>query len=130
MPETPEMFAERGEEIYETVRAEYEQAYPGQYVAVDVALQKLHVAPTPEGAIDAARAGNPNGKFHLIRVGARGAFKVSSLMAARNASGQFDPDNGNPYIEIEVSGALAVPAVKVRALMDTGFSGFLLVPQE
>ena len=36
-------------------------------------------------------------------------------------------DNGSPVIEIEVSGPIN-PARKMTAVIDTGFSGFLLLP--
>lgn len=41
-------------------------------------------------------------------------------------TGSFD-DNGSPTIEIEVSGPVHSPR-KMTAMVDTGFSGFLLLP--
>jgi hypothetical protein len=83
--ESPEILAAKGEQIYEKVRKDYEATHPGQYVAIDVTTGKLYPAPNSEDALEAARADSPNGIFHLVRVGARGAFKVSSMM--RSADG-------------------------------------------
>lgn len=74
----PKAIAERGEEIYDKkFRSSYESTYPGQFVAIDVITEEAYVANSPLAALELARAKSPKGLFHLIRVGAAGAFRVS-----------------------------------------------------
>jgi len=73
----PKQIAEKGEEIYKKYQAAYEQEHPGKYVAIDVKTEKLYVADTAVEALKTARADNALGIFHLVRVGAAGAFRVS-----------------------------------------------------
>lgn len=76
--DSPEKIAEAGERIYsEKYKAAYEQQHRGQYVAIDVLTDSVYLAQFPEEALDRARTAAPNGVFHLIRVGAPGAFRVS-----------------------------------------------------
>jgi clan AA aspartic protease len=51
---------------------------------------------------------------------------VSASPEATPMTGSFD-DNGSPTVEIEVSGPVHDPR-KITAMVDTGFSGFLLLP--
>jgi predicted aspartyl protease len=51
---------------------------------------------------------------------------VSASPEATPMTGLFD-DNGSPTVEIEVSGPVHEPR-KMTAMVDTGFSGFLLLP--
>jgi len=75
---SPKELAERGEKIYlEKYKAEFETRYPGKFVAIDVGTAKTYVADTPEEAVQQARKDSPKGFFHLIKVGATGAFRVS-----------------------------------------------------
>lgn len=74
----PQEIAEAGQKIYDDrYKAEYEKKYPGQFVAIDILTGTATVAPEPEQAIDQARKAVSHGYFHLIRIGAPGAFKVS-----------------------------------------------------
>jgi len=51
---------------------------------------------------------------------------VSASPEAGSMTRSFD-DNGSPIVEIEVSGPVNDPR-KMTAMVDTGFSGFLLLP--
>jgi len=74
----PKAIAERGEQIYlQTYKNAFESEHPGKFVAIDVKTEKAYIADTPMDAFEAARKDAPNGLFHLIKVGARGAFRVS-----------------------------------------------------
>ncbi|MBI3447710.1 MAG: hypothetical protein HY049_02130 [Acidobacteria bacterium] len=78
MVNPPQVIAERGEQIYrERYKDEYERLYSGQFVALDVDSGSPFVADTPEGALDAARRAQPTGRFHLIRIGSPGVFRMS-----------------------------------------------------
>jgi hypothetical protein len=70
--------AQAGQKIYdEKYRSECERNHAGQFVAIDVNTERAFIAPGPEEAVEAAQAAEPEAVLHLIRVGARGAFKVS-----------------------------------------------------
>jgi hypothetical protein len=74
----PKAIAELGEKIYsENYRSAYELEHPGKFVAIDVKTKQAFLGDTAEEALDAARNAAPNGVFHLIKVGATGAFRVS-----------------------------------------------------
>jgi hypothetical protein len=73
----PKQIAEKGEEIYKKYQVAYEKEHAGKFVAIDVKSEKLYVAETAVEALQSARAAAPLGLFHLIKVGAPGAFRVS-----------------------------------------------------
>ena len=76
--DSPDKIAEEGQRLYEAShKADLEQNRRGEYVAIDVLTGNAYVAKFPELAIEEARRQAPNGVFHLIRIGAPGAFKVS-----------------------------------------------------
>lgn len=78
LPFNPKTVAQRGERIYrERYRSKYERRYRGKFVAIDVDTKAAHLSESPEVALADARAQNPDGLFHLIRVGSLGAFRLS-----------------------------------------------------
>jgi hypothetical protein len=80
--DSPAKIADEGERIYaERFKEQLESAHRGHFVAIDVTSGAEYVAEFPELALEKARAAAPNGIFHLIRIGAPGAFKVSYGMA-------------------------------------------------
>ena len=80
---TPQQIADIGHRIYdERYRASYEASFAGQYVVIDVNTEIAYTGVRPESALEAARAANPNGLFHLLKVGAQGAFRVSFTLHA------------------------------------------------
>ncbi len=83
----PKNVANQGEQIYkERFQAIYEKEYSGQYVVIDIDTQKSYVAAFPEEAVKKAKTDAPGGQFHLIRIGAPAAFKVSHMYAGRHRS--------------------------------------------
>src|SRR6202051_713110 len=76
--DSPEKIAEAGELIYaERYKAQLEPDRRGHFIAVDVTTGEGYVADYREQALQKARAAAPNGIFHLIRIGAPGAFRLS-----------------------------------------------------
>ena len=76
--DSPDKIAEEGQRFYdERHRANLERDRRGEYVAIDVLTGNAYVGKFPEQAIEEFRKQAPNGVFHLIRIGAPGAFKVS-----------------------------------------------------
>ena len=73
----PRAISEKGEEIYNSrYRTDYEEKYPGQFVAINIADESATLGRTGTEALLTARSEHPNGLFHLIRVGHAGAFEV------------------------------------------------------
>ena len=74
----PQAIAEAGERIYkDRYQSDYEQKYHGHFVAIDVTSEKSYIAEQPEDVLEKAREESPDGIFHLIKIGATGAFRVS-----------------------------------------------------
>src|SRR5262245_57443387 len=75
---TPDKIVEAGEQFYAQRHKErLEREHPGHFVAIDVTTGEAFVGEFAEVALQTARAKAPHGIFHLIRIGAPGAFKVS-----------------------------------------------------
>ena len=77
MTVSPQIIAQRGEEIYaRKYKQEYEQKYQGQFVAISITSEKPFLADTPEAAMENAQQDDDKGLFHLIKIGSMGVFKV------------------------------------------------------
>ena len=76
----PSEIADAAEAIYkEKYQAEYEQHHDGKFVVVDVTDERAYLGVYAEEALGEARRQSPHGVFHLMKVGAPGAFKVSYI---------------------------------------------------
>ncbi len=74
----PKAIAERGEQIYrDKYKFTYESEHSGKFVAIDVTSEDAYIADTPKEALESARQASPKGLFHLVKVGALGAFRSS-----------------------------------------------------
>lgn len=75
-----ERIGARGKEIYERrIRQLVEPEHNGEFLVVDVSTGDYFLAQTDIEALDEAEAANPSGSFHMIRVGHRTAYRVSSV---------------------------------------------------
>ena len=75
---TPDKIARAAVLIYENdFKHEFEENHKGQFAAIDVVARKAYTGQFAEDAILKARKSAPHGVFHLIRIGAPSAFKVS-----------------------------------------------------
>jgi hypothetical protein len=75
---SPKQIVETGERVYrEKFQTAFEATHSGEYVAIDVEQETAYLGITPEEAFDAARKGDPQGVFHLVRVGYAAAFQLS-----------------------------------------------------
>ena len=73
----PVHIAKEAERIYqEDYREEYERKYLGKFVAIDIESGKAYLGDHPEEALQKAREESSFGVFHLIRIGASGAFNM------------------------------------------------------
>ncbi|HEV2988577.1 MAG TPA: hypothetical protein VG759_09050 [Candidatus Angelobacter sp.] len=69
--------AERGETIYaQKYQAQYEKTLRGKYVAINVNNGEAVVADTAGDALRTGLEKDPNGLFHLVRVGHRAPFEA------------------------------------------------------
>lgn len=74
----PQQVVEEGNRIYaEKYKKELEGTSTGQFVAIDISTEEAYVAPFAEEALEKAKELAPNGLFHLIKIGAPAAFRVS-----------------------------------------------------
>jgi hypothetical protein len=73
----PNAIAGAGEEIYKTLRAELEASQHGKFVAISIESKAYYIGDSPEEALEKAKAAEPQGIFHLVRVGFPGAFRIS-----------------------------------------------------
>jgi hypothetical protein len=70
--------ADRGVAIYDRLyRADFERKWSGRYAAVDIISEQAVVEDFPETALAKARSTFPEGVFYLVRIGSRGAFRIS-----------------------------------------------------
>ena len=88
MAHTPEMIAHRGEAIYkEKFQEVYERLlrskYFGKFLAIDISSEKAFVDDTPLGALQKAQAENPDGLFHLVKIGFPGVYKLGYTSGER-----------------------------------------------
>src|ERR1039458_10859101 len=78
----PKSIADAGERIYQELKTQLESEHAGQFIAINVASAQYQVGDSPEEALEAAKAADPKGLFHLIRVGFPGAFQISYAIRA------------------------------------------------
>jgi hypothetical protein len=75
----PRKVAERGEEIYrDRYQREFEANFRGQFVVIDVKTEEAYRGATGQEAYENARRQSAKGPFHLVKVGAAGAYKLSN----------------------------------------------------
>ena len=58
----------------------------GEFVAIGIDTKHYYLGNNPEEALQTARAAEPNGVFHLIRVGFPGAFRISHAVRRTDSS--------------------------------------------
>lgn len=76
----PYAIAEIGQKIYdERYKADLEAHYLGRYAAINVETEQVSLGDTPEEALEKARAADPHGLLHLIRVGFPSVYSGSRM---------------------------------------------------
>jgi predicted aspartyl protease len=117
-----ESVAEAGEHIYaEQYRAQLETAHVGEFVAIHVKTGTASVAVFSEQALTEARK-KAVGPFHLMRIGSPSTFTVSTQKAT------IDTCGGQLTFQLNGVSPGTPGRIKVNALMDTSFTGFLWIP--
>ena len=82
-----EEIARRGREIYEQdIRSEeFDREHDGQFLVVDVTTRDYAVGEDDDAAFDRLEGRNPEGLFHLMRVGRRAAHRIGGAGPRRPA---------------------------------------------
>lgn len=83
--QNPKAIAAAGEEIYKSIQNELESNHRGEFIAINVKTRVYHLGNTAEAALENARNAEPDGLFHLIRVGFSGAFQISHAFQRPNS---------------------------------------------
>ena len=76
----PRDVAKAGRKVYERHRAHLEHRHRGKFVLIDVRTEKLYLAESAEKAYERVAAEGQPGPFHLLRIGARAAFRSRRLV--------------------------------------------------
>ena len=83
----PKAIVEAGEAIYRDMyQRDFEQNQHGKFVAINVNTKVATLSETAGEALLKAREADPQGVFHLIRVGFTGAFQLSRRQRATQDS--------------------------------------------
>lgn len=72
---SPDEIAREAERIYDELDNEITAGHEGEFMVVSVRTGKVYVSPSSAEAFRLGRAAEPNGLFHLLRIGAASAFK-------------------------------------------------------
>ena len=84
----PAQLAERGKKLYEEeFKERYAAGHIGEILAIEIKSRSAYLGKTPLEALNAAEAAQPNGFFHLIRIGSPGVYNLRS--GRPNANGRF-----------------------------------------
>jgi hypothetical protein len=79
----PQEITSKGSKIYAVrYQSDFERRHAGNFAVIDIETEEAYVDQFPETALNRARSAHPTGTFYLIRIGSRGAFKLSRLSHA------------------------------------------------
>ena len=74
---SPDQIAREAERIYDELDDEITAGHEGEFMVVSVRTGKVYISPSSAEAFRLGREAEPNGLFHLVRIGATSAFKGS-----------------------------------------------------
>ena len=81
-----ERIASQAQQLYDReFKTRYEPAHAGQFLAIDIMSGTAHLGQRAEEALQAGRQECPYGVFHLIRIGAPGAFSSQHARTKQSA---------------------------------------------
>ena len=69
--------AEKGTEIYEKIKVNYDPKEKGKFLAIDIDSEKAYLSDTSAEALELARQNHPNKVFYVVKIG----FDVAETMA-------------------------------------------------
>ncbi len=65
----PDLFVEKGEQVYEKFKENLEKEYKGMIVAIEIESEEYFLADTEHEAIKKARLKHPAKVFYIVRIG-------------------------------------------------------------
>jgi hypothetical protein len=71
--------AEKGSEIYDKLKAEFEPDRNGKFLAIDIDSEDTYLANTSSEAVEIARKAHPNKVFYVVRIGYSVAETLANL---------------------------------------------------
>ena len=74
---------QRGEEIYQGIKHQYEPRYNGKFLIIDVESGKAYMDDFGARAEERALAEKPDGLFHLVRIGFDFVYTIASFNPSR-----------------------------------------------
>ena len=84
----PAQVSALGKTLYEEeFKERYAAGHAGEILAIEVKSKCAYLGKTPLEALKAAEASQPDGFFHLIRIGSPGVYSLRS--GGANANGRF-----------------------------------------
>jgi hypothetical protein len=76
--------AEKGTALYQEMKAKYEPADNGKFLAIEVEKSKVYMGTTSGEALEQARAENPGKLFYVVKVGFDSAETLAHSLVGRS----------------------------------------------
>lgn len=73
---SPREVVARGRKIYDRHRDSLEREHSGEFLVIDISTEKFCLGMSAQEAYEKAHDGSLTGPFHLVRIGARAAFRA------------------------------------------------------
>lgn len=78
-----QQLAEKGKQVYEEVKQQYEPQDNGKFLAIDVDTKNVYKGNTSSEAVEAARAAHPDKVFFVVKIGFSATEILAELAAGR-----------------------------------------------
>ncbi len=72
-----EQIAQKGTEIYNTIKANYDPKEKGKFLAIDIDSQDVYLGNTSTEALELAKQAHPDTVFYVVKIG----FDVAETVA-------------------------------------------------
>ena len=68
----------KGQEIYQSQKPQYEPAYNGQFLAIEVDAKNIYLGETSADALEKARSAHPGKIFYVVKIGSNVAETMAT----------------------------------------------------
>jgi hypothetical protein len=79
-----EEIAKKGAAIYEKLKAQYEPASNGKFLAIEIESENVYKGDTTGEALEAARAHHPDKLFYLVKIGFNSIATLAHSLVGRS----------------------------------------------
>jgi hypothetical protein len=76
--------AEKGDAVYARIKADYEPAKNGKFLAIEVETGNSYIADTSKEAVDQARAVHPGKLFYVVKIGFNSVETLAHSLVGRS----------------------------------------------